>query len=314
MNWKAKAILQKLICYLPNNPAHNFYYSIQRHYGNLKDTKLDPFSRIQAGLETAKCIQFQGEHLNGKSIFEIGTGRRINTPIAYWLLGAAKTITVDLNPYLKEELVKADLRILQNSKAKLTQLLSEFEYDKSRLQELLDLDIDNTGIDQILSILKIEYLAPSDAANTELPNESIDFHTSYTVLEHIPPAVIESIFEEGNRIVKKSGLFVHLTDYSDHFSHSDKKISSINFLKYGEKAWAFLAGNRFMYMNRIRHSDMERLISNSHQKILSIEKVTNARAFELLSKKEIKLDEAYQSYSIGDLATQNAWIVSRFAR
>ena len=36
-----------------------------------------------------------------KVVFEVGTGREIFTPIAFWLFGAKAVITVDLNKLLK---------------------------------------------------------------------------------------------------------------------------------------------------------------------------------------------------------------------
>ena len=47
-----------------------------------------------------------------------------------------------------------------------------------------------------------------------------------------------------------------MVDYSDHFSHSDQTISSINFLRYSDDEWQRYAGNRYMYMNRLRHDDV----------------------------------------------------------
>jgi hypothetical protein len=63
--------------------------------------------------------------------------------------------------------------------------------------------------------------------------------------------------------VRAGGLFVHFIDHSDHFSHSDATISPINFLKHCESDWQGYAGNRYMYMNRLRHDDMIELIRES---------------------------------------------------
>jgi len=77
-------------------------------------------------------------------------------------------------------------------------------------------------------------LSPGDAAETHFPDQCIDYHTSYAVFKHILKIVLKKILEEGNRIIKKHGFFVHNIDYSDHFSHSDKSISAINFLQYSD--------------------------------------------------------------------------------
>ncbi|MFM6054304.1 MAG: hypothetical protein ACKPA7_22215 [Sphaerospermopsis kisseleviana] len=53
-------------------------------------------SRLQAGIETCKRIENVGQSPVGATFLEVGTGRRINTPLAFWLLIAERIITVDL--------------------------------------------------------------------------------------------------------------------------------------------------------------------------------------------------------------------------
>ena len=80
-------------------------------------------------------------------------------------------------------------------------------------------------------------------------------HISYTVFEHIPAPILSDILSEAQRVLRPSGLAIHLIDYSDHFAHSDASISAINFLQYDDAAWSRLADNPYMYMNRLRADD-----------------------------------------------------------
>jgi len=48
---------------------------------------------------------------------------------------------------------------------------------------------------------------------------------------------------------------IHFIDLSDHFKHQDKSITSINFLRYSDEEWDKIAGNEFVYCNRLRASD-----------------------------------------------------------
>ncbi|MFM6005613.1 MAG: methyltransferase domain-containing protein, partial [Sphaerospermopsis kisseleviana] len=93
----------------------------------------------------------------------------------------------------------------------------------------------------LLQFINVDYIAPGDASELSIPSNSIDFHTSYTVFEHIPPDIIKAIIKEGKRVLKSNGLFVHKIDYSDHFSHSDKSISAINFLQFSDSEWNRIA-------------------------------------------------------------------------
>jgi hypothetical protein len=99
MNWKLKSNIQNLTNLLPPSFSYPTYYWIQRNFGSLKNTKLNPTSRLTAGIETCKRIEQVGRSPVGATFLEIGTGRRLNTPLAFWLLGAEKVVTVDLNPY-----------------------------------------------------------------------------------------------------------------------------------------------------------------------------------------------------------------------
>ena len=76
-----------------------------------------------------------------------------------------------------------------------------------------------------------------------------------TVLEHVAPQALEGILREARRILKPGGAALHFIDPGDHFAHSDRTISAINFLRYSERDWQRVAGNEFAYCNRLRASD-----------------------------------------------------------
>ncbi len=190
-------------------------------------------------------------------------------PLAYWLMGCGSTITIDLNPYLEEELIDEHLRYIADNEEEIIKLFGLL-IDRTRFNELLKfIKKPKSSITEFFDLCQIIYIAPGNAANTTLPEQHIDFHTSHTVFEHIPPNVLVGILKEGNRIIKKDGLFLHNIDYSDHFSHSDKNITAINFLQYSDDEWARYAGNRYMYMNRLRHDDFLALFESAGQKILT---------------------------------------------
>jgi SAM-dependent methyltransferase len=164
-------------------------------------------------------------------------------------------------------------------------------------------------IKSLLEFLNIEYIAPGDASHLNLPDSSVDFHTSYTVLEHIPPEIIKAILKEGKRILKQDGLFVHCIDYSDHFSHSDKSISSVNFLQFSDNSWDKIAGNRYMYMNRLRHDDFINLFQNLNCKILMDEPDIDKSL--IVQKLNFELDPRFGSKLDGIISTISSWIITR---
>jgi hypothetical protein len=311
MNWKVKAKIQNIVSVFPSSLSYATYYWIQRHFGNLR--RQNPISKLSAAIETYNKIHFHGRTFSDKIFLEVGTGRVPIVPIAYWLMGAEKTITIDLNPYMKSELVAESLNYISIKSDEILNLFGSL-IDKKRYNELLALGNDNHfSLSSILELCRVEYIAPGDAANTLFPERSIDYHTSNAVFEHIPSEVLIRILKEGNRIIKENGMFIHRIDYSDHFSHSDKGISSINFLQYSDKEWERLAGNRYMYMNRLRHDDFLKIYESVGQYIIEAQPNTDPKIYEILRNGSLRLNERFSSKSQDVLAITWAWIVSQKA-
>ncbi len=184
--------------------------------------------------------------------------------------------------------------------------------DQQRFEALLQLNLDiHFRIKNLLDFCQIDYIAPGDAADTHLSLGSIDFHTSFNVFEHIPRNILAAILSEGNRIITDTGVFVHRVDYSDHFSHSDTHISPINFLQYSDAEWDRYAGNRYMYMNRLRHDDFVTLFETAGQQILVTEPATDESSLALLREGRLNIDHRFEQKSPEVLAITESWIVSQ---
>lgn len=308
MNWKLKALIQNCAELLPPEASYSFYYFMQRHFGNLK--RINPTNSFKATIDLWNLIQAQGISPIDKVFLEIGTGRIAATPLALYLLGSKGVITIDLNPYLKEELAKEMLDFIFSHERDILTLFGP-ALNEQRFKELKNYySTSSFSLDTFLKLCDIKYIAPGDAAETGLPTESIDLHISITVLEHIPKSILTKILKEGNRIIKRNGLFAHRIDYSDHFSHSDSSITRINFLKYSDEEWAKLAGNRFMYMNRLRHDDFLQMFKAANHTILVEDKDLDAKTLELLTSTGIKLNALFLGKTKETLSITGAWIVS----
>jgi len=308
MHWKVKAAIQNTISIFPRSVSYSTYYRMQRLVGGLK--RVNPVERFVAGVQTWRRIVKEGRDPADKVFFEVGTGTTPDVPLAFWLLGAKRTITVDVNPYLKGELVRETLEYIDANQNDVTALFGELLQHK-RMADLLQFHRRGAfTLRGLLDLCSIEYIEPGDASRTGLPPRSIDFHTSYTVFEHIPPAVLAQILEEGNRIIRDDGLFVHMIDYSDHFSHSDTSISSINFLQYSDEEWAGYAGNRYMYMNRLRHDDVLALFQSAGHRILATTHSVDERSRDLLESGLFRLNAKFVTKSAEILSIRGSWIVS----
>src|SRR5262249_40313996 len=101
--------------------------------------------------------------------------------------------------------------------------------------------------------------------------------------------------------------------YSDHFSHSDPSISAVNFLQYSDDEWQRYAGNRFMYMNRLRHDDVLALFEEVGHRMLAVTPAVDARSRQLLDAGAIRLNARFEAKSRELLSIRGSWLVSEEA-
>jgi len=310
MNWKLKAVVQNAIARLPGSSSYAAYYWLQRNFGGWDH--IEPTKWFIVAIEAWKRLGRLGHDAAGKVFFELGTGRAPIVPIAFYLMGASGTITLDLNPYLQDGLVQEAMKWIDANVEALQAMFGPLLVPErlARLREITGRSFDR---ELFLASCGITYLAPADATHTPLRPGSVDFHFSNTTLEHIPPDILGGILREGNRIVKDDGLFIHRIDYSDHFSHSDRRISRINFLQYSEQQWNRYAGNRYMYMNRLRHDDMLTAFRRAGHQIVLEEPDVYRELLEPVEKGRLKLADRFTGKGDEVIATTGAWIVSSSA-
>jgi SAM-dependent methyltransferase len=266
---------------------------------------------LQAGIDLVDHIEKQGGRVDGKVFLEVGTGRRLSVPLALWLCGASKVITVDLNPYLETALVRKDMCFIRDNRESVRKLFkgyAERPVFRERFKALASQDAEDISI--WMRKADIRYLAPADAANLDIPGQSVDYHVSFTVFEHIPPDTLGGIMREGGRVLKTDGLFVHYVDFSDHFSHSDKDITAVNFLQFDEEKWDRYAGNRYMWHNRLRIDEFLDLLKSSGLRVLSSETKVDGRSLDTLKLGQLRLDRRFKDKTDEANATSSAWIAA----
>jgi SAM-dependent methyltransferase len=266
MNWRRKARIQSIIARLPLSNA--IYFALQRTCGSLRRGCTTPREWLEAAAQLVAWAAGAGRNVTGARFLEVGTGRNVNIPLALWLWGARSVTTVDLNPYLSRTLVFESLAYLCAHETEVTQLFgarADTEEFRVRFAQLRSFSGD---LKSLLRLTNVEYLAPTDAAQLPLPDHSFDFHISYAVFEHIPAESITPILNEARRLLAPGGLLIHVIDPSDHFAHDDPTITAINFLQFDERAWQQLAGNRFMYHNRLRSFEYLDLFARAGMRVL----------------------------------------------
>lgn len=275
--------------------GHHVYKRLQKRFGNLSD---DPEMRLPMLLELAAWLKYIEKPILGSMFFEVGTGHLPILPVCLSLMGAEKVITVDLHRRLDFGLLKGLLNRLTASRESLEKRFIEFSS-----REILDKRFEilqryKDAPRQFLAHAGIEYRAPGDAARTGLPDASIDCHLSVTVFEHIPPDTLLNIMREARRLLKETGVSMHLIDLTDHFWHGDKSISWFNFLRYSDRQWQRIAGNEYAYTNRMRSPDFISLFGDAGFSILRQETPMGS----ILIPDNFPLNERFSHYNRSDLS------------
>lgn len=309
MHWKIKAFIQNAIARLPAAVSHPAYYAVQRSFGSLR--RVDPLPTLRIAARIARAIRQADASIERATLLEIGTGRRLVLPITMWLLGANRIVTCDLHAYLRYDLVREDLQILKSEADLVRRILADLDLDRDRFDSLLHFSGTNGRLPDLLKLCKIEYLAPADAADLPLSDHSVNLHLSTSVLEHIAEPQLIRILGEGARIITEDGLFVHCIDHSDHFSHSDPALSAVNFLRYSDARWSRLAGNRFMYMNRLQVDDYSRIFRLCQHEIVALRTTVDGVLRKQIEERRLPIQPKYSHKPPETLATLVSIFVSR---
>ena len=299
-------IVQNLINFLPKKLSYSTYKLIQLKFG--RGLKVDYERFLNRSIQLFDY--FKKNNINHDAVLELGTGRNITTLIGLKILGVSKIITVDLNPYLDENITKESIIQILSKKNEVFNLFKkyitydDFQKQISLLEKLLELPLKD-----LMKKLNIDYYPYTDARKIKfLENNSVDIYFSDQVLEHIPFGTIKEIIHEAKRILKKDGLIFSFIGLHDHFSTIDKSISKINFLKYSDFIWHVLSGNKFMYHNRLRSSEYSKLFIECDLKILDKIERVDKKSLELLDG-NFKINRKFEKFEKNDLCVTSMLLV-----
>jgi hypothetical protein len=280
LKWQRKAAIQRLFSKLPASEL--LYYGMQRGFGSLRRPP-DPWPNLT---ELAKIVFQLGEEgfsVAGKRVMEVGTGRRLDMPLGFYLCGAESVASFDLHPYLRQELVLSAIASLLADRRRVVKLLEPVAKPQD-VEARLDKLAQVKDMTSLSAATNIQYHSPADAASTGLPPQSIDLQFSYTVFEHIPREVLAAILRECSRLLSPDGIACHHIDPSDHFAHEDQSISLINFLRFEDREWKHFHDNQYAWHNRMRKDDYDRLYAEVDHQMFRVEYTIDARSLLLLQQ------------------------------
>ncbi len=231
MNWLLKAAAHWTVSVIPMGDEARFF--LQKRIGRLPvpDMVLDEI--IENALLHFDALTKVAPRDDRARYFEFGAGWDLIQPLVLWAKGFRRQHLVDINSL-------ARVKLINNAIAR----LKARGFDTpSPICEIGD-----------LTKIGIDYRAPILVSRTSLPDCSIKYIANTNVLEHVPCPDVPVILRECYRILADDGAMSIRIDCSDHYSHSDRNLTPVNFLNYSDFAWKFFNPPTH-YQNRLRHGD-----------------------------------------------------------
>lgn len=258
MHWRIKGAIQKVLGAVPGGDA--LHYQLQRKAGGLRNVTREMTIKVDDWRVMIDMLERCGVQVPGARLLEIGTGWYTLFPFALYAVGAKRVVTVDLNRYLRPELTRQCVEVLalpahiEVLAAATGASAGDVEHRLARVARALaggaDVGAATEGV--------VDYHAPSDAADTKLPDASIDIVFSNSVLEHVPGPIISKVFAEARRLLPPGGVMIHGVNCGDHYAYGDRAIDQLHYLSYSSARFAKWQ-NRFLYQNRLRAPEFTRL-------------------------------------------------------
>ncbi len=235
INWKTKSLFYKIFGFLK---LKRFFYIIQKLV--TKRSKIN-----------IKCVNKNWEmHSNNinkfqvNSIVEFGAGKSLeqNIYFSYIFDNKIKQTVIDINKMI-------DFALFNEANLQISKILNK------------EKKVDVNSIEDIKRNYNIEYKAPFDFKRLVDDKENFDMCINTATLEHFTIEDIHSCFGNLKKIIKKNGYISSLIDYSDHYCHTDRSISPLNFLQYSKNEWKKY-NNNYLYQNRLRHQEYKKIFES----------------------------------------------------
>ncbi len=301
-----KGTIQKLLGVVPGGAK--IQSALQRRVGGLADFDEECDSKVADWLLMVGHLKTSGLEIAGAKMLEVGTGWYPTFPICLYLAGVGRVLTMDLNRYMDRRLLLRLVERLAVHVETIARVSGQPETDVRQRLTALSRALQAKAPLAAATDNVVEYRAPADATVTGLEAGSVDAVFSNSVLEHVPPDVIDNLFTESLRILVPGGRMFHSVDCGDHYSYVDRSINQLHYLQYSDEAWQWW-NNKFLYQNRLRAVDY---IEKAKQAGFAIEIDTSKVREERLEQlKAINVAPKFSRYTRDQLAITTVDFVGR---
>ena len=304
--WLLKYLLMNMVSRLPFH--EELHYRAQALLGR---HELDaPPTMLRRSTELFRLLRHVGERVEGRVVFEIGTGWFPFTAILAHLLGAREVITVDIHPWLKldhaAETLDAIRRLAGPAVEAMGGVPAEFE---RRTRALSERARAAKTVDELFRPADVRYMPHTDLLQADFPDGTVDVVFSSNVLEHIPPDVLADIHRRTARMATPRGVAIHRVNPDDHFKALAG--SSIAFLEYDERAWRWLGGYGLSYHNRLRSREHVELLARTPWRVSLWADALDREALDQLERRRIVLAGRFAGMAPEVVCAFYTWLVLR---
>lgn len=305
MNIPIKPIIKGLLSYTPLKP-----FIVRKGTGGTNSARYC----YSVWLRHLVLLHENGMKHKPKIVAELGPGDSIGIGLAALITGAEKYYAFDVIKHTKLKdniIILEELIDLFNSRASIPRedefpelrpildcysfpkhLFNNFYLDKSKIKKIKS-DLMTGGGETI------KYIVPWNGAE-KIEANTVDLIFSQAVMEHIID--LENAYQIMYKWLKIEGFISHQIDYKAHETHTVWN----GHWNYNYLLWKIIMHGRSYPINRLPHSEHEKLIKRAGFDILNQIKVESNRGM----KREI-LRQPYSDLDNKDLITTSAHIIAQ---
>lgn len=243
--WPFKILVKLTLAAVPAR------HKILRKIGIFKHGCMDDVSYAHKIFTQHEKAAFKEKMPEGLCVLELGPGDSVTSALMASARNVSKIYLSDAGSYATQ-----DVDFYKHTAEKL-----KTDYGLTP-QDISTVD----NFDDMLKLLKAKYLTNGVVGLVGIPDNSVDYIWSHSVLEHVRKADFKVTMGHLARILKPGGMISHNVDLMDHLNHG------LNNLRFPESIWEndYFAGAGF-YTNRMGYSESLKIMTAAGLTLLETE-------------------------------------------
>lgn len=243
----------------------------------------------------------------GARVLDLGTGWHHKDALLYALTGHYQVIAYDVHDLVRPVYLRNYLALLDRC---LPELALAWALPETTMRERLDAWRDFDAVADLRARAGIEMIVSPEA---EMPfdDDSLGFVSSYCVLPHIEPWLLERELRALTRALGPEGCMQHMLGYADHHSFRDRRVSRLQHLRYSACCHRLLLESRLQYQNRWLWSDYQRLFDALGLEVLDERSDLTEQRLAHARRMQPTLAPRFRDYPLEDLAREHSTVLLR---